>query len=163
MHPGIPPEGERIPWPPERLAAALARVRHLSDQAGLPIGDRTHWYHSVPAHEAAEWAHEHYPAEEEEFRRAIFRAYFAGGQNIGDPEVLVALAEARGLDGSGLRSALADRRYLPDVTAQFEAARASGVDGVPTAVAGGYAVVGAQPYAVFQQLMAAVGETPHPA
>ena len=111
----------------------------------LPVGDRTHWYNSTPAHEAAEWAHERYPAEEEEFRRAIFRAYFAEGKNVGDPDVLVSLAQARGLEGASLREALAGRRHLPPVTAQFQDARRSGIDGVPTTVADGYAVVGAQP------------------
>jgi predicted DsbA family dithiol-disulfide isomerase len=160
LHPGVPPEGERIPWPPERVAAALARVRHLAAEAGLPVGDRTHWYDSTPAHEAAEWAHASYPPEvEEEFRRAVFHAYFADGRNIGAADVLVELATAQSLDGAGLRAALDRHDYLPRIRAQFEEARAIGVTGVPTYVADGYGIVGAQPYDHFHQLMEAAGAT----
>ena len=72
----------------------------------------------------------------------------------------VELGTALGLDGEGLRAALADHRYLPRVQQQFAEARATGVDGVPTYVAGGYALVGAQPYETFHRLMAAAGQPP---
>jgi predicted DsbA family dithiol-disulfide isomerase len=161
LHPGIPPGGEPIPWPPERRAAGLARVKQLTDELGLPLGERTHWYDSTPAHEAAEWARASYsPHIDEEFRRAIFHAYFVDGRNIGSPDVLAELAEGLQLDGAALREALADHRYLPAVRQQYQEARETGVDGVPTYVAGGYAIVGAQPYEVFHQLMAAIGQPP---
>lgn len=165
LHPGIPPEGEPIPWPPQRLAGALEHVRQMATQVGLPVADRTHWYNSVPAHEAAEWAHDHASHEvEEAFRRALFRAYFAEGRNIGDPDVLVELASAEGLDGNALRRSLDAHEYLERVHAQFQEARELGVTGVPTYVAGQYGLVGAQPYEAFHELMAAAGASKrHPA
>lgn len=152
-----------IALPPERLAAGRASFQRLADEAGLPYAQRTRWYDSLPAHEAAEWAHDRYsPEQEEEFRRAIFAAYFAHGRNIGDPAVLEALASTIGLDGADLRRALVEHQYRERVQAQFVEARETGVDGVPTIVAGQYAVVGAQPYAIFERLMEVIGEPKKP-
>jgi predicted DsbA family dithiol-disulfide isomerase len=154
LHPGIPPEGELIPWPPEQLAARRANFARLADEAGLPHGDRRHWYDSTPAHEAAEWAREN--GAEDAFRKGVFHAYFVEDRNIGSPEVLGDIATQLGLDAADLRAGLAEGRYRQRVADQYEEARAVGVTGVPTFVADHYAIVGAQPYDVFHRLMAAV-------
>jgi predicted DsbA family dithiol-disulfide isomerase len=127
----------------------------MADQAGLPVGERTHWFDSEPAHEASEWAREQGTGEQ--FRHAIYEAYFVKNINIGSPDVLVQIANDLGLDGENLREALADKRYQNVVTEQFQEAHQIGVTGVPTFVAGGYAVVGAQPYEMFVRLMETVG------
>ena len=140
-----------MPWPPERLAAARARFEQVAAAEGLAYGQRTHWYNSVPAHEAALWADEN--GDGEAFRRAVYRAYFADGLNIGSSDVLAGLADGLGLDARDVRPALAEGRYRERVNRQFEFARAAGVTGVPTYVAGRYIVVGAQPYEVFCRLI----------
>lgn len=155
MHPGIPPEGQPIPWPPEVRAQRGQNFKRLADQAGLPYGDRSHWFDSEPAHEASEWASEQGAGER--FRHAIYEAYFVQNINIGSPDVLVKIANELGLDGESLRQALNDQRYRNRVTEQFAEAHQIGVTGVPTFVAGGYAVVGAQPYEMFVRLMETVG------
>ena len=38
------------------MAAGRSNFARLADESGLPHGERTHWYDSTPAHEAAEWA-----------------------------------------------------------------------------------------------------------
>jgi predicted DsbA family dithiol-disulfide isomerase len=155
-----------IPWDPQRIAAGRANFLRLANEAGLEVGERTRWYDSTAAHEAAGWAHEQGPPErEEEFRRAIFRAYFVHNQNIADPDVLVSLAQSTEPPYTpeqiaDLRAALVEHRYLPAVQQQYREAREVGVTGVPTFVAGGYALVGAHPYEHFHQLMAAAGESP---
>ena len=127
----------------------------MADQAGLPYGDRSHWFDSEPAHEASEWANEQGAGEQ--FRHAVYKAYFVENINIGSPDVLVKIANDLGLDGESLRQALKDQRYRDRVTEQFQEAHQIGVTGVPTFVAGGYAVVGAQPYEMFVRLMETVG------
>ena len=178
-----------IPWPPERIAAGRANFARLAQEAGLEVGERTRWYDSTPAHEAAEWAREQGPPErEEEFRRAIFRAYFVHDRNIADPDVLVAAAstvgacvgfgtpdQAKGIAGpsatggpaaytpeqlADLRATLVERRYREAVQQQYQEARDLGVTAVPTFVAGGYALVGAHPYEHFHRLMEACGQAP---
>ena len=151
LHPGIPPEGQKVPWPAERLAAARAHFEQVANAEGLPYGTRTHWYNSVPAHEAALWADEH--GNGEAFRRAVYPAYFADGLNIGSVDVLVILADSLQLDSADLQSAVQDGRYRERVNEQFEFARAAGVTGVPAYIAGQYSMVGAQPYEIFQRLI----------
>ena len=150
LHPGVPPEGQAIPWPPERLAAR-SRFEQVAAAEGLPYGQRSHWYNSVPAHEAALWADEH--AHGEEFRRRVYRAYFADLLNIGSVDVLAELADSLGLPADDLRSALAEGRYRDEVARQFEFARQCGITGVPAYVAGRYLLVGAQPLEVYRQLI----------
>jgi predicted DsbA family dithiol-disulfide isomerase len=85
---------------------------------------------SRPAHEASEFARE--GGRFEPFHRAVFRAYFEEGENIGDVDVLCRLADACGLDGAALREALAGGRYAHDVDEKVAWARQRGVAGVPT-------------------------------
>ena len=140
-----------MPWSPERRAAAHSHFAQAADAEGLPHAQRSRWYNSVPAHQAAEWAAEQ--GQGEDFRRAVFRAYFADLQNIGSPDVLAGLAEGLKLDGADLRAALAEGRYRDRVQGQFETARQLGITGVPAYVAGRYLMVGAQPLEVFRQLV----------
>jgi predicted DsbA family dithiol-disulfide isomerase len=144
-----------VPWRPERLAAARSQFEQAADAEGLPHVVRSHWYNSEPAHEAALWADDHEAGEP--FRHAVYRAYFAEGANIGSPDVLVGLAEHLGLAAPpDLRAALAEGRYRERVAEQFERARALGITGVPSYVAGNYVMVGAQPYEVFRQFIETV-------
>jgi len=153
LHPGIPLEGQAIPWPVERMAAAHSRFEPVARAEGLTYAARTRWYNSVPAHEAAVWADQH--GKGEDFRRAVYRGYFAELLNIGSTNVLAGIVEAVGLDPAGLREVLIDGRYRDEVTRQFEYARENGITGVPAYVAGQYLMVGAQPYETFRQLIEA--------
>ena len=155
LHPGIPLEGQELPWSPEQRAARGSNFARLADEAGLEHGTRSHWYNSTPAHEAAEWANEHGAGDA--FRKGIYRAYFVLDQNIGSADVLAGIAQDLGLDADDLRAALSDGRYRERVEAQYEQARAVGVTAVPTFVAEGYALVGAHPYDNFHRLMEAAG------
>lgn len=151
LHPGVPMEGQPVPWPPERLAAARSHFEQVANAEGLAYGHRTHWYNSVPAHEAALWADAH--GDGEAFRRDVFRAYFADGLNIGSTDVLAAIADGVNLDSGRLREALSLGSYRARVNEQFDFARTAGVTGVPTYIAGRYMMVGAQPVDMFRKLI----------
>jgi predicted DsbA family dithiol-disulfide isomerase len=151
LHPGVPVEGQQVPWPPERMATARARFAQVAEAERLAYGERTHWYNSEPAHQAALWADDQGTGEA--FRRAVYRAYFADGLNIARPDVLAGLAEVNGLDGEALRTVLAEGTYRDKVQEQFEYARQAGITGVPAYVAGRYLMVGAQPLEVYKQLI----------
>jgi predicted DsbA family dithiol-disulfide isomerase len=153
----VPPEGQELPFSPERLAAGRRNFERLADQAGLPYGQRTHWYDSKPAHQAYLWAEEHGAGDA--FKRLVFRAYFVDDHNIASPELLAGLAAELCLDGDDLRAALADERYRERVEAEYDQARAVGVTAVPTFVAGGYALVGAHPIENLRRLLAHAGAT----
>ena len=90
-----------------------------------------------------------------EFHRAGLAAYFAHGEDVGDVEVLVRIAEGLGLDGAALRTALTAGTYAGRRKAAEQEARTLGVTGVPTYFfAGGPKVVGAQPLEQFRRLAA---------
>ena len=87
----------------------------------------------------------------------LYRAYFVDSRNIGDPEILVEIAQSVGLSGEEARAVLSERRFKDAVDADWAKSHAYGVTGVPTFVAARYGVVGAQPYEVLEQLLDKAG------
>jgi predicted DsbA family dithiol-disulfide isomerase len=125
--------------------------------AGLELNQPEHTYNTIPAHEATIWAADQGDVEASKLRHALFEAYWVHDRNIGSSEVLQAIADEQGLDGAALRQALDAGTYRDRVWQEIEEASQYGISGVPTVVAGGYGVVGAQPYTVFEQLMETLG------
>jgi predicted DsbA family dithiol-disulfide isomerase len=71
----------------------------------------------------------------------------------------VEIAGRVGLDAVQARKVLTERRFKEAVDADWAKSRAYGITGVPTFVAQGRGVVGAQPYEVLQQLLKEAGVT----
>jgi len=159
LHPETPAEGrEMAGFYAERKLdpeAMYRRMKGLMDQEGLPYGRRTHTYNSRLAQELGKWA-DTVPGGDA-LHDALYRAYFVDTSNIGDPEILVEIAEKVGLPAEEARAVLAERRFKDAVDADWAKSRQYGVTGVPTFVAGGHGVVGAQPYEVLVQLLEKVG------
>ena len=131
-----------------RLVAFMA-------EEGLEYGDRTHTYNSRLAQELAVWGDE--AGVTDALHDALFRAYFVGARNIADTDVLVDVARAVDLDATEARTVIEDRRYQSAVDAHWDQARSVGVTGVPTFIAEGFGVVGAQPYEALEALMSRAG------
>lgn len=91
---------------------------------------------------------------------ALFAAYFANGEDLGDDDTLVRIAAAHGVPETEAREVLRSGRYDLDVQqSQREAARL-GIRGVPFLVLDGqYGVSGAQPVPVFAEALARVLRT----
>lgn len=118
---------------------------------------------SRPALEASELARDAGPEAFDRFHAAVFRAYFEDDRNIGDADVLAAIAEAAGLDGAALRAALADRRYAARVDERIQWAASRGLTSTPFFLFLAdrvYGVPGAQEYPVFQGVMERLGVPP---
>lgn len=95
---------------------------------------------------------------------ALFRAHFAEGRNVADPQVLVEAGVAGGLSESRIRALLASDEGRAQVQAQLGQARALGIAAVPTFVIDGrYAVQGAQPPEAFAQVLGKVAAESAPA
>src|SRR6056297_3505241 len=80
-----------------------------------------------------------------DFDAAVFEALWLDGRDIGEPDVLVALADAVGVDAEEVRSALDDETLREEIEAEWTAAQQQGITGVPTFAYDGYAARGAVP------------------
>lgn len=127
----------------------------MAAEVGLPIVDRDWISNSRPALEAAEYAREQ--GLFGPFHTAVFTAYFAEGRDIGKHEVLREIATSAGLDASGMIDALNQGRYTARVNEDVEISRRIGLTGVPAFILGDRAIVGAQPYDVFEYVMSLLG------
>ena len=159
LHPETPAEGRSMAelyagrnFDPE---AMYNRMKGLMDAEGLPYGRRTHTYNSRLAQELGKWA-DTLPGGEA-IHDALYRAYFVAARNIGDPDILVEIAQSVGLPAEEARQVLAERRFKDAIDADWAKSHAYGVTGVPTFVADRYGVVGAQPYEVLEQLLERAG------
>jgi predicted DsbA family dithiol-disulfide isomerase len=82
----------------------------------------------------------------------IMEAYWDEGLDIGDPEVLVELADQAGLDREDAMEALAGGRFAEEVRKITSYAHSIGVTGVPAFVLDRrLLVLGAQPQTVFER------------
>ena len=139
-------------------AARQARMAGLMAEEGLPYGERTHTYNSRLAQEVGKWADAE--GHGDAFHEAMFHAYFVDGRNIADIETLVQLAASVGLSADEARAVIAERRFQAAVDADWQRSRDYGITGVPTFVANGRGVVGAQPYEILERLVVTAGGTP---
>jgi predicted DsbA family dithiol-disulfide isomerase len=82
--------------------------------------------------------------------RALLRAYFSQGRDIGDPAVLTAIAAECGLDGGAAAAALEDPQLHETIEALEAQALQWGISGVPTFIfERRFALSGAQQLPVF--------------
>jgi predicted DsbA family dithiol-disulfide isomerase len=133
-------------------------MRGLMAQEGLPYGQRTKTYNSRLAQELGKWADTQ--PDGTRIHDALFRAYFVDGKNIGNIDTLVEIAESVGLSGTAARQVLVSRQFKSAIDADWERSRIFGITGVPTFVANGHGVVGAQPYEILERLVVLAGGKP---
>ncbi len=72
-------------------------------------------------------------------------------------KILIDLVAEAGLDVGDAKKALEARSFKEVVDADWNKSKQYGVTGVPTFVASGYGVVGAQPYETLEALLDKVG------
>jgi predicted DsbA family dithiol-disulfide isomerase len=155
LHPETPEEGmsleELFKAREIDLHAAMERLKKVAAELGLPWGERTRAYNSRRSQELGKWAESLNRGEA--FHLAVFQAYFVHGRNIADISVLKDLAETVGLDGRKAEEALAEKTFKEAVDRDWEYSRICGITAVPTFMANGLKVVGAQPYKVLEDLV----------
>lgn len=79
------------------------------------------------------------------FHDTVFEALWQDARDIGDPAVLVDIAESVEIPGSVIRDAIDDESMNAALRKRFQAARQAGVTAVPTFVYEGHAARGAVP------------------
>ncbi len=154
LHPETPSTGARLDGrlgASERARAYRDNIVTLAEASGLSMRMPAVVANSHLALEAAEFAREH--GGFEAYHPALFRAYFEESRDIGDAGVLCEVARECGVDDQRLRQALADERYASRIDEITAEARADEITGTPTFVfPGGFKLVGAQDYNVFESI-----------
>ncbi len=161
LNPQLPPEGmDRADYMRTKFGGDLAarRVYERIGEAGDTDGIRFAFEkikrtpNTLQAHRLVLHAQEAGAADG--LIRALFRALFEEGRDIGDPEQLLDLAAACGLDRVEVLDLLAGHAHAREVVDRHVEAGRLGVRGVPVFLAQGeHAVSGAQPPEVLAGLI----------
>lgn len=107
---------------------------------------------SIDAHRLVRFAARF--ARADEMVEALFSAHFTDGLDIGDLDMLAAIAGACGLDPVGARSFLAGEQDIEIIHAENLRSHRLGINGVPCfVVAGRHAIAGAQEPEVIERLL----------
>lgn len=91
-------------------------------------------------------------------------AFFGNGQQLTDlpqpdlDNMLIQLTNGFGMDEESIRECLESGRYIEAVNADLAEGQKLGIDGTPGFFVNGYPVPGAQPFSVFQQVIALAEE-----
>ena len=137
-------------------ARAQEGVNRLAAQVGLQLSLHDRLINSRPALQAAEFAREqgHFNTMHHE----LFRAYWDEGRDVSHMSVLREVALRAGVDATGMEAAVAANRFGDYLDARRAEAEDLMIDGIPAhVIADRYLVMGAQPYDVFERVMAKVG------
>ncbi len=157
LRPGAPETG----WPvPEYVRARRGRpdnpLAQRAQKLGIQLVEREWIPSSRRAHECTELARAE--GKLEPFHAAVLRAYWSQGKDIHDWDVLGDAAAEAGLDAGAMRAAVEAGRSRDAVDERVGAARALGIDAVPTFIIADRLIVeGAQSQAVFEQALARLG------
>ena len=137
-------------------AGAQEGVNRLAAQVGLQLSLHDRLINSRPALQAAEFAREqgHFNTMHHE----LFRAYWDEGRDVSHMSVLREVALRAGVDATGMEAAVAANRFGDYLDARRAEAEELMIDGIPAhVIADRYLVMGAQPYDIFERVMAKVG------
>lgn len=148
----------------ERTNQMLAQTQGAARAMGLPMDfDKGQVKVStLPAHRLMWLAGQH--GVQEQVGEALFRAHFAEGRNLADPQVLIAAAATGGILAERVQAMLASEEGLAEVQAGIGQAQALGIQSVPTFVINGqYAVQGGQPPEVFAEVLRKIAAEQPPA
>ncbi len=155
LHPETPTEGTELS---ELFVGREAMLRDMQDRLlqlaaaeGLPLSERTRTCNSRLAQELGKWAESRERGDQ--FRRAVYHAYFVAGVNIALPDELVRIATAAGLPSDEAQQVLASRSYAPAVDADWERAMELRITAVPTHLCEGRRLTGFAPYDDFVRLI----------
>jgi predicted DsbA family dithiol-disulfide isomerase len=149
----------------DRVAEMQQHVTAAAAEEGLSFHlEQTLHVNTVDAHRLLHLALDQSgPVVQARLKEALMAAHFEEGRNLSDHAVLREIAVDNWLDGSRVDEVLAGRDYDDAVAADIAQARAYGATGVPFFVVDQkYSVSGAQPAAVFSQLLDQAWTASHP-
>jgi predicted DsbA family dithiol-disulfide isomerase len=163
LNPGMPPEGmDRAAYVRRKFGGDAQHVyRRIEDSARAD--GVTFAFERMPRTPNTLLAHRLILLAEEQGKadaviRALFRALFEDGGDVGRADVLVEIAKSAGLDPTEVSEFLDSDRLAPEVHAAHERAERIGIRGVPVFIVDQeHAITGAQPPEVLAGLLDLAG------
>lgn len=157
--------GSTIEYLAERKGMPVEQVEGmLNNVTGIAAGVGLEYHFDDVVHVNTRFAHEalHFAKSQglqREFNERLLKAYFTEGRDLSDVNTIGDLGAEIGLDRDALVTALTERTYRDDVTADIAQAQAYGINGVPFFVfQDKYGVSGAQDPAAFRQVLEQVAQ-----
>lgn len=157
LHPETPPAGRHVDEliaPSPRAESSRGMIKELAAAAGLPMQSNRWVANSRQALALAEFARD-----QDKFgpvHHALFSAVFAEAKNIGDPNVLLEIADSAGLDTALWQAESADYADLVGRTTAI--AREQGFTSTPTMIFNEQMMVpGAQDLEVYRDVLQRLG------
>lgn len=157
LNPTMPREGmNRVAYLRAKLGdqaeAAGGALAERAAQLGLALNPSPREPDTTDAHRLMHWAG--LEDAQDRVMEGLLRAHWLEGRDIGDPAVLTDIAAAAGMDGPVTARLLASDADRDEVARREAHARQRGISAVPTfIVADTHAVSGAQPAALWQQVI----------
>ncbi len=168
LDPNTPPEGvDTFAYLAKKIggADAVKRSHEMLTQLGAEIGlpfalEKARIFpNTLDAHRLIHWAGLIGTEMQDKIARALFRANFVDGLNIGDRATLTQIAVDVGMDRKTIEKRLADGTDVDAVKTEIAHAQRMGVSGVPCFIIDQqYAVTGAQPVEAFVNALTQIAE-----
>jgi predicted DsbA family dithiol-disulfide isomerase len=140
LHPEIPPEGrprEEV-LPAAYMARAQEGVNRMASAVGLHLVLHERLINSRPT-----------------LHHELLTAYWDEGLDVSDLAVLRNVAARAGVDVAAMEVAIKEDRFGDYLDARRQEAEELGINGIPAhVIAERYLVMGAQPYDLFERVMA---------
>jgi predicted DsbA family dithiol-disulfide isomerase len=139
-------------------------IEPMAEQRAMTLRRPSVQPRSRRAHEALEFARQ--AGRADAMNRALFRAHFEDGRDLGNMDILLEIGEAVGLDRTALSDALKEGRHTEKVVADQKLAQEIGITGVPALLLArggtGFLVSGAQPYETVSQVVEQIRQVEQP-
>ncbi len=149
LRPDTPKEGVDRPQRPGETADELSEpLRGQAKEAGLIMKPQRRTPNTLYALEATEYAQQH--GKFMEFHHAAYKAFWEDRKDLGELEVLHAVAHSVDLDADDMLKHLEEKTYAEAVMGQYQEALKYGISGIPTFLVGNLLFTGAQPYDIFK-------------
>jgi predicted DsbA family dithiol-disulfide isomerase len=134
------------------LSQFYEQLKARGKEVGVVFNTHTLLSNSRLALMASEYARD--KGRYEPFHAHIFHAYFTESLDIGNPDVLAAIAAKSDLDAKELLEAAGDGRYALRLEEAATEGRLIGLTGIPLFIINNqYKIVGAQPIEAFRNLL----------
>jgi len=162
LNPQMPPEGqditehlaEKYRATPEQSAQTRDMIRARGAEVGFEFAmdKRGRIYNTFDAHRLLHWAEQ--TGHQLALKHALFKAYFADGEDPSSHAVLVRIAGDAGLDAARAKQILSSDEFAEDVRRQERFYLDQGIHAVPAVIVNDrHLIQGGQPAQVFEQAL----------